>query len=356
MNDFIDLWKNKETEQGRIDITVFFVNVFLLLCHLFLLLLYVHISHVFMISVSVISIGFYIFAINKCYKNIDRYMGLAFLQIWIHLICGILSFGWTPCYQNWCFGILVAYFLPAFNRDRCKNKRPFFYAHLIIFTYFFLATFFPLVHLSITQELDIYLNSILFICNNLFVFITIILFALFYTNSSNRKENELIKKADYDELTELYNRHALNDIGDTIIKNAKESNKPYSVAILDIDFFKKINDKYGHNSGDMVLKKLANILIESSVKGIIPGRWGGEEFIFIAPHNIRYSEFTKILEKLRLTIKELDFEIENDKTINLTISIGSAKISDFNTLEDAIKIADVNLYKAKKTGRNKLIK
>lgn len=356
MNEVKRLWSKKHDTQGRIDITVFFINIFMLLCHTFLTLIYITIEHKFMICFSVVTLLIYIFYTFKCYKNVEQYMGVAFLEIWVHLILGILSFGWTPCYQNWCFAMVVAYFLPAFNSNKSSTKRPFFYAFIIMLTYFIMVTSFQLIDLKIAVELDQLTKSILFIANNLFVFITITLFALFYTSRRNRKEIELLKKAEYDELTDLYNRHALNHLGNNLIHLAKVNNESYYVAILDIDNFKKINDKYGHSSGDLVLKKLASTIRSFSIRGIIPGRWGGEEFVMIAPHNIKYKEFTKILEDLRIKVSETKFIIENGKKINLTISIGSAKIKEYENIEEAISKADINLYKAKETGRNKLVK
>ena len=357
MEELKQLWAKKYESQGRIDITIFFINIFLFLCHIYLMIVYIIIGHKFMICANVFSLLLYFFCIPICYKNIDRYMGIAFLEIWIHLICGILSFGWTPCYQNWCFGMVAAYFLPAFSsKNKRVTSRPFYYVFLIIFSYFFLATFLPVANLSITTELDLYTNIVLFIGNNIFSFITIILFTTFYTSKSNRKELELSRKADYDELTNLYNRHALNELGEELVDLAKKNNKAYHVAILDIDHFKKINDKYGHLSGDLVLKDVANIIKKYSSKGLIPGRWGGEEFVILAPHSIRYSEFTKILEKIRVIISETKFEIENNKKINLTISVGATTIKNYNNIEEAIGIADLNLYKAKESGRNQLIK
>ena len=356
MNELKELWAKKYEKQGRINITVFFVNIFLLLCHVFLMIMYVIIGHKFMIYVNIGSLLVYVFSIPGCYKKIDRYMGIAFLEIWIHLICGILSFGWTPCYQNWCFGIIAAYFLPAFSSNNNSKHRPLFYSIIVIFTYFFLATFYPLINLDITVELNIYMNSILFIANNMFVFITIALFALFYTSNRDRKELELSRKADYDQLTELYNRRAINQLSDQIIKTSKETKKSYYIAILDIDFFKKVNDTYGHNAGDIVLKKVASIIKAFSIRGIIPGRWGGEEFVMLAPHTMKYKDFIKTLEILRIKISEVKFDINDNKKINITVSIGAAEIKNYRSLEESIKKADERLYKAKQTGRNKLVK
>ena len=358
MNEFRRLWDKKYEPQGRIDLTVFFVNIFLLMCHVFLMVIYMIIGHTFMICVNSVSLLVYLLFIFKCYKNIERYMGIAFLEIWLHQIFGILSFGWTPCYQNWCFGMIAAYFLPAFSQNDGNKtvKRPFYYAFLIIFSYFFLATTFPLMHLSITKELGIGMNSILFIANNLFVFFSITMFALYYTKRTDRKERELSRKADYDELTSLYNRYALNQMGERIATSSENNNKPYSVAIIDIDFFKKVNDKYGHASGDLVLKQLATLLRQSAIKGIVSGRWGGEEFVLISPHNVSYDNFTLTLEKLRAKVEKTKFIIEKKKQIKVTISIGSASVDGTINLEDAVSKADVNLYKAKESGRNKLIK
>jgi diguanylate cyclase (GGDEF)-like protein len=357
MREFKELWSNKYDPQGKINITVFFTNIFLIMCHVFLMVMYCIIGHRFMIGVNVLSLFVYIFYTFQCYKNIERYMGVVFLEMWLHQICAILSFGWTPCFQNWSFGMIAAYFLPAFsNENQGKFKRPFFFAFLIIITYFMLATIPPLMDISITVDLGIYMNSVLFFANNLIVFISITLFCLFYTNRHNRKEMELSRKADYDELTELYNRHAINELSKRIIQEAKDNKSSYNVAILDVDFFKKINDQYGHNSGDLVLKKVALILKAAILNKMIVGRWGGEEFVIISSGEIQYKKFTDMLENLRLRISKTIFKCERDENIGITISIGAANVKKDVDFNSAIKVADERLYKAKESGRNKLIK
>ena len=291
---FKKLWDNKYSTEGRTNITIFFVNIFLLLCHILLMIVYCFIGHKFMIA---------------------------------------------------------AYFLPAFSDSR-NIKRPFIYTFLIVFSYFFLSVALPLMNLSITQSLENIFNSILFIINNSFVFFSIIMFATFYTSKSNRTELELLRKADFDELTNIYNRYALNQVGEKIAKN---DNKEYGIAILDIDFFKNVNDTYGHTSGDMGLKQIAIYLKQYTKKGVIVGRWGGEEFVLISPHNISYKVFINLLEKLRIKIEKAKFKIENNKKIDITISIGSKSVDGAINLEDAVSEADINLYKTKDRGRNRLV-
>ena len=354
MDRIKELWAKKYEPQGRINITIFFVNIFLCLCHIFLMVVYAIIGHKFMIYVNICSLLLFLLYIPHCYKNIERYMGIAFLEVWLHQIFGILSFGWTPCYQNWCFAMIVAYFLPAFY-DKPRSARSFVYTFLIIITYFGLATTFPLLNLKITMQLDLLMDSILFIANNLFTFITIALFALFYTSSNKRKVSELTRKADYDELTGMYNRYSLNKISSDIINTAMKENKSYSVAIMDLDYFKSVNDTYGHTSGDDVLKKFALILKSFSKKDMISGRWGGEEFVMIASSDIPYEDFIKVLDNFRVKVSKTKFPIEDNQKINVTVSIGACKVTDYDNLEKVILKADENLYKAKEKGRNRVI-
>ena len=132
------------------------------------------------------------------------------------------------------------------------------------------------------------------------------------------------------------------------------SREKYNAAIIDIDYFKKVNDSYGHNSGDIVLKELAAIL-KNYNDDLIPARWGGEEFIILSTVDVSYTEFKKLMEKLRIKISEKKFKIENKKEINITISIGTTKVKKDQRLNDALKIADSNLYKAKENGRNMVV-
>ena len=90
-------------------------------------------------------------------------------------------------------------------------------------------------------------------------------------------------------------------------------------------------------------------------KNLIPGRWGGEEFILLAPSTIKYKEFLDILKKLNLKISKTKFKVESGEEINLTISIGSVSIPPGLTAEEAVSMADKHLYEAKGAGRNKVI-
>lgn len=357
MNAVKELWAHKKETQGRMNITLFFVNIFLLLCHIYIMIIYIIAGHTFMISMNIISLLVYSLSIFNCYKKPIRYAGIVFLEIWVHMICAIISFGWTPCFQNWSFGIIAAYFLPAFGLEHKKSsyKSILFYTSVVILTYFIIAVAIYVIDIPIMTTLDTVLTRILFTSNNLMTFFTIIMFSIFYTSNNRRKERELSRKASYDELTNMYNRYALTQLSDHMIHEAKEFHKPYGIAIIDIDFFKEVNDTYGHSAGDEVLEELAGILRSYSIRGIISGRWGGEEFVMISPCDIDYAGFVRILERLRVKVEKHKFEINDGQEITLTISIGAFEMKEYTSLEEAVSKADENLYKAKNEGRNRVI-
>ena len=356
--DFIrEILKNKTTGVGKIEATIFFVNIFLVLVHIILMICYVHVRHEFMIYANIISLIYYLSCVRFCVKHRNTYISLSFLEIWIHMLLAICSFGWHACFQNWIFGLVAAAFLPAFNTAtyRMSYKKSFVFVGALAFTYFLFSVLIYVIPFKIAIELPPITLRFLFTFNNLVAFFTIIMFAITYTNRRDRKELELTRKADFDELTCIYNRHALDELGSSMLNKCKELNKPFNVSIIDIDFFKKVNDTYGHNSGDLVLKKIADILRSYASNSIIVGRWGGEEFVIIGSHEVKYNEFLKLLRNLKSKVSKTKFKTEDNKHINLTISAGCASIYDYKTLEEAVSIADNNLYKAKHSGRNKVI-
>ncbi|QCT94265.1 diguanylate cyclase [Caminibacter mediatlanticus TB-2] len=158
-----------------------------------------------------------------------------------------------------------------------------------------------------------------------------------------------------DPLTKLYNRRFLENILNKIIANADRTNQKVAFVMIDMDYFKKVNDTYGHDVGDMILKHLANILKSSIRESDIVVRFGGEEFLIIL-NNIKDKEcLFKTLEKIRKKIEEYEFKIPQGK-IKKTISMGASLYPDTcNSPWQCIKNADIALYKAKNSGRNKIV-
>lgn len=157
-----------------------------------------------------------------------------------------------------------------------------------------------------------------------------------------------------DGATRLYNRRFLEEFIDRSAEQALRSNVTYAVLMIDIDFFKMVNDTYGHDSGDIVIKTLAEILQQSVRKSDLPIRYGGEEFLVLL-HNTTQEGALAIAEKIRNTFNAKKFQFGGN-CIQKTLSIG---ISHFPLHADSIwkviKFADIALYEGKHTGRNRVI-
>lgn len=164
-------------------------------------------------------------------------------------------------------------------------------------------------------------------------------------------KKELEQVASIDKLTGLYNRRMIDELINIEIEKHKRN--PYdglSVILIDVDYFKNVNDTFGHLIGDMVLTQTAKIIIENSRKSDIKGRFGGEEFIIICPQTTVESAL-RLAEKIRMAIESFKFEEVGYKTISLGIST----FKNNDTVESLIKKADTALYQAKNSGRNKSV-
>ncbi|MDO5518472.1 MAG: GGDEF domain-containing protein [Clostridium sp.] len=163
--------------------------------------------------------------------------------------------------------------------------------------------------------------------------------------------------AEYDVLTECRNRNSILSLGNNIHKKSIEEGKKLSIAMIDVDNFKRINDTYGHTAGDTVLKVILQIIKEYTQKNeetIHIGRYGGEEFIIIF-EDMDQDKAESLCEDFRKAVEKTEIEILNNKFIDVTISIGIYEFKDSITFENGIKTADKRLYIAKETGKNRTI-
>lgn len=171
---------------------------------------------------------------------------------------------------------------------------------------------------------------------------------------------EILKYATLDALTGFYNRHQLEERVKQEVSHAKRKGNPLCAIMADIDYFKQVNDTYGHAAGDLVLKSISKIMRAQLREYDIAARYGGEEFVILLP-NTTQREAKMVAERLRKAVfnKIIDIEkvnIKNSiKTLNVSISIG---ICEYNTKwkpEELVQNADRALYEAKDTGRNRIV-
>lgn len=167
------------------------------------------------------------------------------------------------------------------------------------------------------------------------------------------KRVEVYKKmADIDELSGLYNHRALVEQLTAEVIRARRLGLSICVGFMDIDLFRKINERFGHPAGDEVIKKLAETIKDSIGKEDIGGRWGGEEFVVIFPTKTA-EQVLKCLEDLRAKIEKLVF-MEHGQSVTVSIGISSFP-EDAQNVDELIERADKALFRAKSTGRNRMV-
>jgi len=140
-----------------------------------------------------------------------------------------------------------------------------------------------------------------------------------------------------------------------LIANAKRKNEKIAFLMIDMDYFKKVNDTYGHKAGDIVLKKLSKILTDGVRESDIVIRYGGEEFLILLQNVTDINAAKQVAEKIRQAVENTEIQTE-EANIKKTISIGISIFPDqCDKGWECIKYADLALYEAKRTGRNKVV-
>ena len=165
---------------------------------------------------------------------------------------------------------------------------------------------------------------------------------------------KLQMQATTDTLTGLANRRKITELLKEEIKKLEEdNNNNFNIIMLDIDFFKKVNDNYGHPMGDEVIKKVSNHMQDKVGSEGVVGRFGGEEFLTIL-YNNDIQEAALLANQIRSDIESKQIEFEG-KQISVTVSMGIASSSETVVYQELLNKADERLYKAKENGRNQVI-
>jgi diguanylate cyclase (GGDEF)-like protein len=178
----------------------------------------------------------------------------------------------------------------------------------------------------------------------------------FSDNSSQvamRQDMETLQKlALIDPLTGLANRRSVNATLRSKIDEFKRYGLSFGLLFIDIDWFKRINDTYGHKVGDDVLRMVANTLSKNVRPFDLMGRWGGEEFVGIIA-NVDEKRLSSLAHRLRLLVEQSSLMVESD-TVSVTISVGATLSSPGDTMETIMERADRLMFKSKDSGRNRV--
>jgi diguanylate cyclase (GGDEF)-like protein len=163
------------------------------------------------------------------------------------------------------------------------------------------------------------------------------------------------EQANHDPLTGLYNRRYLNDTLQRELNHARRDGTPTAIAMLDIDHFKNINDTYGHDAGDLMLRELGRLLRENVRKSDIACRFGGEEFVLVLLDSSLES-CRQLLGKINTLVKEMQIHYGEQLLGSMSMSIGIVEASQHEmTADELLSAADKALYAAKRAGRDCIV-
>jgi two-component system cell cycle response regulator len=167
--------------------------------------------------------------------------------------------------------------------------------------------------------------------------------------------NHTLALAVTDELTGLYNRRYFERHLAIMLDKAREQDRDMAVMLIDMDFFKSVNDTHGHDIGDAVLREFA-LRLKRNIRGVdLACRFGGEEFVVLMP-DTDFRQAQGVAERVRMAVAERSFEVGANRSLTVTVSVGVALIEgDTDTPEVLLKRADVALYRAKREGRNRVV-
>ncbi|MCM1327700.1 MAG: diguanylate cyclase [Bacteroidales bacterium] len=282
---------------------------------------------------------------------------ITYLEIILHSFIATICIGWQYGFAQYIIALTPVGFYICYTMSTGRRKIVIATVSALTATVSFLSckllSFFgtPVYEISdTTAELKLY------VFNSVCTFIFLIVFSLIFiseiqlSNMQLRYQNEILDKlASTDPLTGLYNRRSM----DVFLQQALKSDSGFCVVMCDIDDFKKINDNYGHDFGDIVLKEIANIIVKQvSANGYVC-RWGGEEILILVSGSAKENA-TRIAENIRSNVANHVFEL-NNKWVHCTLTLGISTYKEGQTVEETITDADGHLYQGKRSGKNKVV-
>ena len=330
------------------------VNVVLLLCHLFFGVLFYLYDATFLFWFNCASIIIYILAFEILRRKQSwLYVLLVFVEIFIFMVICVVCLGWDYGFQHYCISFVGSMVFSDFflNQNRVMTVRTIMLGAFNVVVYLLLR-FWTYEHPYIYEIDNKFIVHSFYIFNTIIGFTFLIMYVTIYSKTVYKLENELRDIASIDPLTGLFNRRRMMS---TLKEIPKTEYSNLTVGMMDVDFFKNTNDTYGHDAGDEVLRRIADVLKNIPNNHIQGCRWGGEEFLILYTNNTgNNDEIINEFEKIRQTIENMKITYE-DKAINATVTIGVTICKNTTDIEAIIKNADEMLYNGKEQGRNRVV-
>ncbi|WP_293265269.1 diguanylate cyclase [Neptunomonas sp.] len=335
-----------EEKDFRRFVIISVLGVFAGAVHLVLIPFFFSIGAVEMSAINVISViaWGYSLLLNSRGEHANAII-LICTEVWIHSVLAVIYLGLDVGFQHYLWAISALAIL--------NTRLNFLYASLYSFS--FILTFALLYQfcgdISYQYKFSEYVTVAHFI-NIMIAGIPFIISLTVIRFISVTQEEIMNKQASLDSLTGLYNRRMATEVALKTMQQASRKGEPVSIALGDIDYFKRINDTFGHAEGDHVLREVALFFRSRLREADIISRWGGEEFLIVLPGVDGNSAYSKI-DKLRQFF-EKEVKVENDTNYAVQVSFGVVECTTGVTFEECLKRADDALYLSKENGRNKV--
>lgn len=301
-----------------------------------------------MVYFNIFSICFYFFALFLVYKErLALFTVTVYLEVALHMALAVLLTGWESGFQVTLIGMNVLAFYAEYTGHSLKIRYVRVMPMCVLGMLLYLGSY-VFLHLNpppyaLPEKAKFWLTLLW----GIIVFVINLFVLQLFVYISNTSEEALEYQLSHDKLTGLPNRYFLSTRLDTLLKEKD----PLWIAISDIDNFKSINDTYGHNCGDYVLRTIGGVL---ACKGILCCRWGGEEFLFIDKIRREKYDPCSFLEEVRSEIERLPLEYEGNKLM-VTMTFGMSEYHDGDNIDSVIKDADDRLYSGKHSGKNRVV-
>lgn len=354
--DFISVKGNVAVSTKKmITMTALVVGLF----HVALWLFYICFGITEMVVINGISILTYIFcyvAANKG-KNLRKIFDIIFFEIVIHAVLATMYIGIESGFMLYLIAVIpIGYYVTYSFREISQSVNPMIYVVTAIITFWITR----IAHRIITPKYNlgsVIIDRIVYMFNYTTIVVGVVAFCstivgkVIYLEAKQNLQNmaleELSKK---DPLTGLFNRRSIQER----YEQAERNSEKYAIVLGDIDDFKKINDMYGHNVGDEVLKVVSDVFKEAVRSGDIVCRWGGEEIlIFLA--STSKEQAVKVGNRIIEQIRDIEMNSFDGRAFKVTMTLGVSTSDEATDFNEVIRRADERLYAGKHAGKNRII-
>lgn len=336
-------------------------NIGLLITHIVLLLLFriLHVMPMFYFNIGSVLIycfGFYL--VHR--KYMLPLIFLFVMEILLHFVAATICTGIECGFELYCFALVSVIYYTAYVYSSVKHMVRIPLITSIITLVTTVALWLHCYFQPPLYPMPIPVAKRLFLMNMALSFAYILLSLINYTRIAVLSEKALHNIADYDELTKIFTRRKMQEVLEKMKEHTKFSNRNFCITIMDVDNFKGINDTFGHDAGDYVLRTIAEIM--DSVCGhdnkyARAARWGGDEFIIVQEFDGKRAteeSCRQLVQKIHDTVMRYRFS-HNHKLLSVSTTGGFAVHQKGSTIDETFKQADENLYKGKQNGKNQVV-